>query len=156
MSALDLSFRRWVGGCRRLPVAHPCRCQKMTAKEFIDALKVVVHDSAIRGMETTLRKPSGRHPAPSIVAVSNWFVSLSGENQEMVRSVIRHSVHSALFGVLTVLDGVLAIENRQDKGQLLLSFEDADGTVRLNDPHGEMLHDIYQSKVYDEVFGKKG
>jgi hypothetical protein len=128
----------------------------MNADEFIEALKIAVHDSAIRGIDTTLRKPSGRQPAPSIVAASHWFGALPPGDQDMVRRIISLSVHSAVFGMLTVLDGVRAIEDQEKKGQLVLNFEDDSGVVRLNDVHGEMLHDIYQAKVYDEVFGKKG
>ncbi|MDD5261890.1 MAG: hypothetical protein PHD76_08595 [Methylacidiphilales bacterium] len=127
----------------------------MNADEFIDALKIVVHDSAIIGIESSLRKPSGRQPRASLVAASQWFGGLKQEEQEIVRTIVTRSVHAAIFGMLGVLDGVRAIESREEKGQLVLSFEDASGVVRLNNTHGEMLHDIYQAKVYDEVFGKK-
>lgn len=93
---------------------------------------------------------------PSVVAASQWFGSLKQEEQAIVRTIIARSVHATLFGALAVLDGDRVIESRNGKGQLTLSFEDASGVVRLNAPQGEMLHDIYQGKVYDEVFGKKG
>jgi hypothetical protein len=57
---------------------------------------------------------------------------------------------------LAVLDGVRAIQDREEKGQLILNFQDSHGTTRLNDSHGEMLHDIYQNRIYNEVFGKQG
>lgn len=73
----------------------------------------------------------------------------------MVAAIIGFSVHSAVFGLLAVLDGVRAINGRYDDGQLVLSFEGANGGSRLNGENREMLHNIYQAKAYDEVFGKE-
>jgi hypothetical protein len=128
----------------------------MNTDEFIEALKIVVHDSAIRGIESSLLKPSGRKPSPKVVAAAQWFEGLKEEDRIVVRTIITRSVHAAVFGMLAVLDGVTAIESTEEKGQLILNFEDSSGVVRLNPSSGDMLHDIYQSKVYDEVFGKKG
>ena len=128
----------------------------MTPSDFIEAVKIGVHDASIRGIEAQLRKPSGRAPAPHAVEVSKWFLRLTEDDRECLRKVVALSVHSAVFGMLTVLDGVRSIEERAEKGQLTLSFSDDTGTVRLNDPNEEYLHDIYQAKVNDDVFGKKG
>ena len=128
----------------------------MSPPEFIDAVKIGVHDAAIAGMETSLESPSGRSPAPSIIKASHWFNSLKDEEKDALRKIISLSVHSAVFGMLTILDGVRAVEDREDKGRLVLDFVNTAGVVRLNDPNGEMLHDIYQSRVYNEVFGNGG
>jgi hypothetical protein len=128
----------------------------MTANEFIDALKIVVHDSSFHGIESSLQRPSGRRPPPNLVAASAWFTSLKEDDRDIIRLIIALSIHSAIFGVLAVIDGVSAIQDQEEKGQLILNFEDNSGVTRLNDSQGEMLHDIYQSRVYDEVFTKRG
>jgi len=75
---------------------------KMTADELIDALKIVVHDSSVHGIESSLQRPSGRRPPPNLVAASAWFNSLKEDDREIIRLIIAQSIHSAIFGVLIV------------------------------------------------------
>lgn len=56
--------------------------------------------------------------------------------------------------MLCVLDGVTAVEATPDKGKVSLSFIKDGKETKLNSPHDEMLHDIYQSHVQTEVFDK--
>jgi hypothetical protein len=114
----------------------------MTAEEFVRALHVVVReDDVIR----TLEKPPGRRPARALVARSEWYRSLTESDRARVADVAAEATRAALFHVLAIIDGVSAIENTAEKGELVLSFR-KDGTeVRLNPPEGEMLHDIFQS-----------
>ena len=126
----------------------------MKPSDFVDAMKVAVHEDAIAGVLASLHKPSGRSPAPNLIEVSRWFNGLPEEDQDEVRKLIALSVHSAVFGFFCVLDGVRAVED--EKGEVVLDFHDIHGeSQRLNDPTEEMLHDLYQSAVYDDVFGKR-
>ena len=50
-----------------------------------------------------------------------------------------------VFGVLCVLDGVRAIENGPDKGELELYYVKGESRVLLNDMKQCELHDIFQA-----------
>ena len=60
----------------------------------------------------------------------------------MVSSVILDAVDRAVFGFLCVIDGVRAIDDSEKKGALELRYVN-DGSVLLNAPDGEMLHDLW-------------
>jgi len=123
----------------------------MTPEEFVEAIRTAVHESAISGTESSLLGPQGRRPAAGDVELSRWYCELSSEDRVHVNTVIRHSVHSAVFGFLCVFDGVRAIE-AESKGRLELVYV-KDNDRRVLNSESELLHDIYQSLVYEEVFG---
>ena len=125
----------------------------MTPQEFITALKTTVHDASIRDTLTELEQgPPGHGPAKRLVQLSQWYRSLAADDRRRLREVVILAVHSSLFGVLCVLDGVRVID---DGGQTRLELQAVlDGKpTQLNPDTGEMLHDIYQGEVYAEVFG---
>jgi hypothetical protein len=125
----------------------------MTPDAFISSIKTVVHDSGVRGVVETLQRPHGRRPAPRLVELSQWFGSLSEADRARVEQVIQLAVHSGVFGTLAVLDGASAIEDGPNKGRLELSYQRGDERQLLTDQRQEFLHDIYQSQVYEQVFG---
>jgi hypothetical protein len=127
----------------------------MTPDTFINSIKTVVHDSGVRGVLETLQRPHGRRPAPRLVELSQWFGSLSDAERARVEQVVQLAVHSGVFGTLAVLDGVSAVESGPDKGRLELSYRKGDERHLLTDQGQEFLHDIYQSQVYEQVFGTK-
>lgn len=122
----------------------------MDAETFVEAIKLVVRDSSARGVCEEMTKPSGRKPPADLLAMSEWFNSLSEEEQANVRKVAEMSADAATFGFLCAIDGVLAIEGYGEKGDLVLLFHKHGEEIVLNDPHGEMLHDIYNA-VADEI-----
>jgi hypothetical protein len=124
----------------------------MNKEEFIAALKVAVHDSTIKGMKSVLDSPPGRKPHKKTKEISLWFNSLPEEDKQQVDEIIKQTVHASIFGILSVLDGVRAIESTPEKGNLELIFNKDGKKAYLNDPQGEMLHDIYQVRVQAEVF----
>lgn len=74
----------------------------MTPEEFVKVIRVTVHDAAIRGTESNLDEPPGRRPSVRDVELSVWFRGLSLEDRARVMSVVRHSVHRAVFGLFCV------------------------------------------------------
>jgi len=125
----------------------------MKAEEFIATVKQVVHDSAVESVCSTLESPPGRRPSRRLTELSQWYHTLSPADRQRLSEVVQHAVHSSIFGFLSVLDGVRAIEDGPDKGNLELAFTHGTERQLLNDPEREFLHDIYQSLVYPEVFG---
>lgn len=125
----------------------------MTPKAFISSIKTVVHDPTVEGVIETLERPAGRRPQQRLAELSRWFNALSPADRARVAQVVQLAVHSSIFGVLSVLDGVSAIEDGPDKGRLQLSYQRGSERRVLTDSTQEFLHDIYQSQVYDQVFG---
>jgi hypothetical protein len=123
--------------------------RKLNKDEFISAIIVAVHDSAIKGMKTNLTCQPGRRPHEKAKETSRWFNSLSEEDKHQVEEIIKQAVHASVFGFLCVLDGVRAIELTPEKGSLELIFNKNGNKTLINDERGEMLHDIYQSKIYE-------
>jgi len=114
----------------------------MNAADFVDAIRTEVQDSATQGVMSLLERPPGRRPAPNLVALSQWFSSLSNDDKQRVREVAAMASHQATFGALTVLDGVRVIEDGADRGTLELRHVKGSESTLLNDPNGPLLHDL--------------
>ena len=122
----------------------------MTPQEFIAALVEGVHDAGVSDIQEALATgPAGRRPQESSVAISAWYRGLSADDKAQVRCLIEMSVHSTLFGVLCVLDGVRTVA---DTAEFQLFALDGSGKTHLNAPEDEFLHDLYQAAVYERVF----
>lgn len=115
----------------------------MNPEQFISALKVAVVRGANNSVLSLLNDPPGRKTAEKWIEMSTWFNSLSGKDKEMVQRIISESVESAVFGFLCVLDGVRAIEDDENKGELLLFFQKDGERILLNDPAGGNLHELF-------------
>ena len=126
----------------------------MSPEQFIAGLKESVHDSAITDTMTTLDSPSGRQPPPRLVALSRWYHSLAADDKAYLEQALALGVHAAVFGFLSVLDGVRSVAEQRGTLKLELHVLDEGNRARLNPDSGELLHDLYQSKVFTEVFGE--
>jgi len=63
----------------------------------------------------------------------------------MVLEAVSCSAKAAVFGFFCVLDGVRVVEDGEDKGEFELLFRKGEVATRLNDPEGELLHDLYNT-----------
>lgn len=117
----------------------------MTKEEFVNAINIAVGQSTASDIVSTLKTPIGRQPDKKSVDLSNWYNNLSPADKENIYQVIEKTIDSCLFGTLCVLDGVRAIENSTDKGELVLEYRKNGDSVRLNEEKGMYLHDIYKS-----------
>ena len=126
----------------------------MDADEFIAAIKVVVHDSTISGTQAILERPSGRKPPEKIVQLSQWYNALPESDKNRVREVITLAVHGSVFGLLSVIDGVQVIESSVEKSDFEL-HQVREGARNIINGNNVSLHDIYQSQVWNEVYGSK-
>jgi hypothetical protein len=114
----------------------------MDNRQFLNALRVVVRDGAVSEELGVLKKPPGRRPSENLKENSGWYNTLDDEQKRILSAVLYDVVDRAVFGVLCVLDGVRAIENDDDKGRLELRYV-KNGSVLLNSPDGEMLHELW-------------
>ena len=118
----------------------------MDSKQFVEALRMTVGRSSVKGIKELLIKPPGRKPNAELLRRSEWFNNLSEVDKQMVIDIASESVKFSVFGFLCVLDGVRAIEGEEDKGILKLYFEKDGNRVLINDPDQEFLHDLYKSE----------
>ena len=61
----------------------------------------------------------------------------------MLKMAMKEAAELAVFGLLCVLDGVSAIENGSDKGDLKLFYKKGADEILQNEQAGEHLHDLY-------------
>jgi len=115
----------------------------MDSEQFVDAIKTVVRDAAIRSSVRVLENPPGRHPNPELLKKAEWYMNLSEEDKTMIQKVIEVAVQQSVFGMLAVIDGVRVIDEGSSKGDLELFYVKDSERVRLNEPGHEPLHDIF-------------
>lgn len=117
----------------------------MNAEEFVLMTKQAVEKSAInevvQGLEGSVTPAVNKR----IAALSDWYRNLEADKKILMQELIKESVQATLFGFFCVLDGVRAIENGPEKGQLQLLYSKANETLLLNDASVDFLHDIYKS-----------
>jgi hypothetical protein len=123
----------------------------MTREEFIQALKVQTSDSAVDGTKRNLERPAGRKPRKADVELSEWYRSLSEADQVRVLQAVQEAAELAVFSFLCVLDGVSAIEDGPDKGELKLYYSKGEQSVLLNDESSDYLHDLYNELCQGSV-----
>lgn len=115
----------------------------MNGQEFVEAVRVVVRDSAIKGVVKKLIKPPGRKVPSTLKDRSTWFNELSDHDKKMIEGIVADSVDEALFGFFCVLDGVRVIEDGPERGQIILAYRRNGVDVRINDPVHLYLHDLF-------------
>jgi len=116
----------------------------MNATEFVDAIQKAVRDAAAKGVMSLIESPPGRRPSAELTSLSQWFNSLAESDKQHVRKVATLASDHATFGFLAVLDGARVIEEPADRGVLELRYTKSGKTVLLNDPKGEVLHELLQ------------
>jgi hypothetical protein len=115
----------------------------MSPEAFVAALAASVRQSA-EGEAEYFTVPQSKHPPAHLARFSNWFRGLSPADQEVAREVICYVAEGSLFGLLTYLDNIASLTD--EPGELELWYSAPDGTrVRLNDPNGELLTDLFNN-----------
>jgi hypothetical protein len=128
----------------------------VNSDDFISVIVKCVHEAAVNDTISVLAEgPSGRKPPALLVELSAWFNELPKADRERLHQVVEQAVHSALFGVFCVVDGVRPIDNSDEKTKFQLLASRQGESKLLNTEDGEYLHDTYHGKVYERVFGRE-
>lgn len=114
----------------------------MTPQYFVETLKQVVQEATIDDMISNLQKPPGRNPSQSLLQQSSFYNNLTEAQKVDLKKILAETAEMALFGLFCVLDGVRAIEDGEEKGNLELWYRNGETTLLLNDPNNEFLHDL--------------
>ncbi len=113
----------------------------MTPQVFVAALSAVARQSAESEAGYFADPPVAKPPA-HLGRFSAWFRRLSAADQKVAREVIRYAAEGSLFRVLTHLDNLAALTDTG--GGLELWWVGPRGRrVRLNDPDGDLLTDLF-------------
>jgi hypothetical protein len=132
-----------------MPSAYDSRA---LAAQFVDGMIAAVYHAAVDGTIRVMTNPPGRKPDRRLVDLSNWYRGLSPPHQERAQRLIAFAVDSAVFGILTALDGsrrVLPPATRT--GELILELKTDKQRRRINE--GAPLHDLYRAAV--SPFGER-
>jgi hypothetical protein len=116
----------------------------MNASEFVDVVRQSVCDAAVRATISNLERPPGRQPPEDLVRRSNWYRALDEMPREIVKDIVRSSVESAVFGFLSLLDGVRPFEKTAEKGSFELRFLKGDVEEIISPCDSYYLHELFR------------
>lgn len=118
----------------------------MDSNEFIQVLKTaVIHNVEMDIIKIYTHPPKRKKISAKEQDIADWYDQLSEKEKSYVLNLIREGAVSAVFGFLCVLDGVRAIEDGGEKGNLKLYYEKNGENIFLNDQNKESLHDIFRN-----------
>lgn len=118
----------------------------MDSYEFVSAIKEVVVDNSFFDVIKNLSRKHTSATSHKLKYISEWYNELDDEGKVCVEQIIKESIHTSIFGIFCVLDGVRSIENSHDKGHLELYFVKDTERTRVNDFDGDFLHDIFNGE----------
>ncbi len=119
----------------------------MNNREFVNLIRSIVRDGAVKHTLKLLERPPGRRPPEKLVKLSQWYHALPPDQREWVGLAISEAVDDAVFGFLAVLDGVGQIEEPEERGELKLFYERDGNRELINDFDKELLHDIFKEET---------
>lgn len=122
------------------------RISKMNSQEFVLALKVVACDSALKGIMETIRNPPGRNPDPALRSISKWFNNLPPDDRNMVKNTVDLAMNQAVYNVLLVIDGLLAVSPTGREVRFELLSKEGSDCKMLNDPAEDLLSHLFKEK----------
>ena len=117
----------------------------MIRADFVRALKSQTSDAAFFCTRQHLEKPPGRKPREQDVKLSSWYLALSDSDRGFVDDAMLEAAELAVFSFLCILDGVSAVENESEKGELRLQYVRGEENINLNDAAEGFLHDAYNA-----------
>ncbi len=117
----------------------------MTQEEFVEGIRIAVHQSAVSSVCTSLTKPAGRRPASDLIEQSTWYNKLESSDRAFVDKIIERASSAAVFGFFCALDGARAVHDADTLGRFELSFAPSDGSPKqvLIGSECENLHDLF-------------
>jgi hypothetical protein len=118
----------------------------MNAQEFVAALRIVACDKASIGLLEAICNPPGRSPDPIIIDLSKWLNSLGPEDRAKVEKLVGLATRQAVYNVLLVLDGLLAISSKGNRVDFELFVKENGRCELLNGPTGEPLTDLFNTR----------
>lgn len=131
------------------------------AKElFVEFIIECIYKGTIRSVNRVLEEGlNWKKPPEDMVALHEWFCSLSEEERKHAYKLVEYSVDSSVFGLLCLFDRVMCgypiKEKLSDFSIYLQTYRDGadqdtneyEMQVIVNPFVGEELHDIYGDEI---------
>jgi hypothetical protein len=118
----------------------------MNSQEFVAALRIVACDKASSGVLTTIQHPPGRSPDPALLDLSKWYNDLEVYDKAMVVSLTNLATRQAVYNVLLVLDGLLAVSPQGHNVEFELFAKECGGAELLNSTNTQPLSHWFKKK----------
>ena len=115
----------------------------MTPEQFVVELKANVR-SEVESTIEYLANPPVKNPPDHLGILSRWYRNLSDKDKEVARMAMEYAADGSLFGLLNVLDGVYDLPSGAG-GKFELYYVEGEKRIRLNDPEGDFLYDIFNN-----------
>ena len=115
----------------------------MNTSEFVEIVRNSVCNKTVENLLSTLECPPGRQPASDLLSMSAWFRQLYDKQKQTVKEIVRLSVEDAIFIFLSILDGVISVENSKEKGSFELRFKKGD-IEEVISPSKNFLYELFR------------
>jgi hypothetical protein len=109
----------------------------MTPDEFVQAVYRSAYLDSVKAVVSVLESPPGQRPRAALMELSTWYKGLNELDRDAAERLIRFSADNAVFGILALIDGVRAVDDKQSRVQLTIEGTDLDGD----------LHEIFRAIV---------
>jgi len=123
----------------------------VTPEKLVEILKVLSIDQSIEIILKSLKNPKPKLICKKLKDTSEWYLSLSKNNQLNIHFVIKEALELGLYAIFSVLDHMHFIEDTPDKGKLELYFKKDGHVVLLNDPNTQPLTDLFKNLMQEEL-----
>ena len=92
----------------------------MNQDEFVEIVHQRCLESANESVIAQLDKPLGRFPSKKRIENSKWWNGLDPDDKSQIAEQMRHTAHSALFDLFSIIDGVQTLT---DPGEEKIEFK---------------------------------
>lgn len=113
----------------------------MTPHDFVLALKAGTAAAAESELNY-YQDPPSKNPPEHLKKFSQWFRQLSAADKATVSELVKHAKEGTLFSLLTYLDNLVFLGGSRGRFELF-HVDDGGRRVRLNEPEGELLTDLF-------------
>lgn len=117
---------------------------RFSPDDFVEVVYHAVYLSSIKDVVHIVTDPPGRKPKAEVLALSNWFLSLSATDRAMTIAMMRKTADAAVFGFFCILDGARPITDSFSREVSATLVGEGEEIVIAPD---QDLHDIFRATV---------
>lgn len=117
----------------------------MDKDAFVSHLVAEICDGSAAGLLAHRENPVGRGVKPAQRELADWIRTRSEEDRARILFLMDDMLRHTVFGMLLMFDDADIYRDGEVAGTLRLEYRETDATSHLNEPKGEMLHDIFNA-----------
>jgi hypothetical protein len=117
----------------------------MTPEVFVEGIRKVALDGAVRGVMSGLTDMADCIHANDGSKVAIWYESLTVVDKLHVERVANEAARQAIYNLLMVLDGWLFIEDGEEKGEFVLIYRRGMQTTVIGEPLVSDLSGLFKA-----------